>query len=78
MKAFWVIFVVLCVSRFLCAMSHEKLMEQERATCVRFGNFECLKSFDEICKTTSLFAGLVYDKKPTLNNGCFFKNFCRF
>ena len=47
MKAFWVIFVVLCVSRFLCAMSHEKLMEQERATCVRFGNFECLKSFVE-------------------------------
>lgn len=32
-------------------------------------DFECLKPFDEICKMTSLFAGLVYDKKPTLANG---------
>lgn len=32
-------------------------------------DFECLKGFDEICKMTSFFTGIVYDKKPCLANG---------
>jgi inositol phosphorylceramide mannosyltransferase catalytic subunit len=32
-------------------------------------DFECLRNFDQICRMTDFFAGLVYDKKPVLANG---------